>query len=58
LTGRVTNIHPIATKKSENPKTYQSIFSFGDVSISPANEPKTIITMYQLVEPLSKNVFE
>ena len=58
INGRVTNVHPIATVKPSTPKTYPNIFGFGDVSISPVNEPKTIQTQYQMIGPFVKNIYE
>ena len=58
INGRVTNVHPIATVKTATPKTYANVFGFGDVSISPVNEPKNITTMYQMIEIFVKNIYE
>lgn len=48
IKGRVTNKHPIAS--NHNPTTvtvHKNIFSFGDVCLTPANEVKSIVSMFQ-----------
>lgn len=47
---RVTNIHPIADATSlPDAKIHENVFSFGDVCLTPTNEPKSIVSMYQMV---------
>lgn len=45
--GQLTNIHPFVEKaKPADPKTFTNILSFGDVCLTPMNEPKSIVSMY------------
>lgn len=56
---RVTNIHPIATTAApEQPKVHQNIFSFGDVCLTPRNEPKSIVSLTQMVNAVGQNISE
>jgi hypothetical protein len=57
IKGRVTNKHPIASNHrpaSEN--LHKNIFSFGDVCLTPANELKSIVSMYQYGFQVANNV--
>ena len=48
IKGRVTNKHPIAANhKPASVNLHKNIFSFGDVCLTPANELKSIVSMYQ-----------
>jgi hypothetical protein len=48
LFGRVTNKHPIASNhKPQNHVIHKNIFSFGDVCLTPRNEVKCIVSMFQ-----------
>lgn len=38
------------------PKIYENIFAFGDVCITPANEPKTIVSLYQYKKEVATNI--
>lgn len=45
--GQVTNHHPILTEyKPSNPLTLKNVYSFGDCCLSPANEVKSIVSMF------------
>lgn len=57
IKGRVTNKHPIAA--NHQPATvnlHKNIFSFGDVCLTPANEQKSIVSMYQYGFQVANNV--
>lgn len=45
---QVTDQHPFDER--EYCKVYDNIFSFGDVCLTPSNELKTIVSMYQYVD--------
>lgn len=54
---QVTNKHPIAS--NHNPsvvETYKNIFSVGDVALTPANEIKSIVSMFQYLGQAAWNV--
>ena len=45
--GQLTNIHPfIEISYPSDPKTFTNILSFGDVCLTPMNEPKNIVSMF------------
>ena len=55
---RVTNVHPIASAAPPEPRIYQNIFSFGDVCLTPANEPKSIVSLTQMTNVVGQNISE
>jgi hypothetical protein len=59
IKGRVTNKHPIASNHRPSSLTvHKNIFSFGDVCLTPANEIKTIVSMFQYGFQVANNVAE
>ena len=55
--GRVTNKHPIASNhKPATLTVHKNIFSFGDVCLTPSNEIKSIVSMYQYGYQMANNV--
>ena len=57
IKGRVTNKHPIASNHHPAKVTvYKNIFSFGDVCLTPANEIKSIVSMFQYGFQVANNV--
>ena len=57
IKGRVTNKHPIAANhKPASVNLHKNIFSFGDVCLTPANELKSIVSMYQYGFQIANNV--
>lgn len=57
IKGRVTNKHPIASNHKPSTLTvHKNIFSFGDVCLTPANELKSIVSMYQYGFQVANNV--
>ena len=55
--GQVTDNHPLANNKTAV-KVYQNIFSFGDICITPANEPKQIVSMHQYGHVIANNILQ
>lgn len=56
--GQVTNIHPLTDKlKPETPKTHENIFSFGDVCITPHDEIKGLVSMFEYIHTITGNMF-
>ena len=43
---QVTNNHPLLDDVKKYEKTYENIYSFGDVCLTPSNELKSIVSMY------------
>ena len=54
----MTNIHPLVGKTYENAPVveHKNIFSFGDVCLTPTNEVKSIVSMYQYSTVIAHNV--
>ena len=45
--GQVTNKHPLTNvNQPTNPTVYKNIFSYGDVCLTPANEVKSIVSLF------------
>ena len=54
---QVTNTHPLVDgHKPENPILLKNVFSFGDTCLTPANEIKSVVSMYQYVHVLGTNI--
>jgi NADH dehydrogenase FAD-containing subunit len=54
---QVTNKHPLTNIGQPAKQTvYNNIFSFGDVCLTPRNEPKCIISMYQYGSIVAGNI--
>jgi hypothetical protein len=56
--GKVTSVHPISEhKKTEGEAIMlKNVFSFGDVCLTPANEIKSIVSMYQYCHVIAGNM--
>jgi NADH dehydrogenase FAD-containing subunit len=55
--GRVTNVHPIATQGgNQTAVVLKNVFSCGDVCLTPANEVKSIVSMYQYLPAIAINM--
>ena len=55
----MTNKHPLTqVGQPASPTTYKNIFSFGDVSQSPLNDIKCIVSMMQFGNIVAKNILE
>lgn len=52
----VTSKHPLVPQKDAEVKTNKRIFSFGDVCLTPMNEEKSIVSMYQYAAVLAGNI--
>lgn len=56
--GRVTNVHPIADilKNDQTPLTLKNVFCIGDVCLTPSNETKSVVSMYQYTPVVAHNM--
>lgn len=56
--GRVTNVHPIATvlRDASSNLTLKNVFCIGDVCLTPSNEIKSVVSMYQYTPVVAHNM--
>lgn len=57
--GRVTNQHPIATIPKDlipTSLTIKNVFCIGDVCLTPSNETKSVVSMYQYTPVVANNM--
>ena len=55
---QVTNKHPFVDNGVSSPQVYKNIFSYGDVCLTPADEPKQIVSMFQYGFQLANNIVQ
>jgi len=58
MKGRVTNVHPIAAvvKDGNTATTLKNVFCIGDVCLTPSNEIKSVVSMYQYTPVVAHNM--
>lgn len=55
---QVTNQNPLSGIKVADEKVFKNIFSYGDVCLTPANEDKQIVSMYQYGFQVANNLVQ
>jgi hypothetical protein len=56
--GRVTNVHPVAQVKNQPAaNVLKNVFSVGDVCLTPSNEVKSIVSLYQYQGQVAQNIY-
>lgn len=53
--GQVTEAHPLLAE--EGKKVHNNIFSFGDTCLTPANENKSAVSLYQYGNQWTNNIY-